>query len=150
MTFNRSKPNDQKFKIAFICTENANRSQIAEGFATRYASELSGDISVYSAGSKPSGTVNPKAMSAMSAIGYDISAQTSTSIDELPEGPIDLVVTMGCGDACPNLDAKRRVEWEFADPRDMDESEYFAVRDQIGEKVEALMNQMVKELNNYA
>jgi len=85
-------------RVLFVCVENANRSQMAEAFARI----LGGDsIEAYSAGSKPSGKVNPKAIEAMRELGYDLSVHGSKSLDELPDVSFDFVATMGCGDACP-------------------------------------------------
>ena len=83
-------------KAVFVCVENSNRSQMAEAFA-----RMAG-IEAYSAGSRPSGKVNPKAIEAMKELGYDLTAHHSKSLDDLPDETFDVAVTMGCGDACPN------------------------------------------------
>ena len=85
-------------RVLFVCVENANRSQMAEAFARILGRE---SIEAYSAGSKPSGKVNPKAIKAMRELGYDLSVHGSKSLDELPDVSFDFVATMGCEDACP-------------------------------------------------
>ncbi len=98
------------------------------------------DVEAYSAGSKPSGIVNPKAIAAMKELGYDLSKHDSKSLDEVKEyAPFDAVVTMGCGDACPWMPAKKFVDWEIPDPKHMNEEEFRKVRDFIKEKVTALL-----------
>ena len=88
-----------KKKILFVCIENSNRSQMSQAFVKI----LGGDnVEAYSAGSKPSGIINPKAIAAMKELGYDLSEHDSKSLDEVKAfAPFDAVVTMGCGDARP-------------------------------------------------
>ncbi len=126
-----------KKKILFVCVENSNRSQMSEAFAKIISK---GIVEAYSAGSRPSGKINPKAISAMKELGYDLSTHQSKSLDEVKEfAPFDAVVTMGCGDACPWMSAKKFVDWEIPDPKEMDESEFRKVRDMIKEKVAVLI-----------
>ena len=125
-----------KLRIAFICVENANRSQMAEAFARAFGGD---DLEAYSAGSRPSGTVNPKAVESMRRAGIDLTGHASKSTDAL-EGEFDAIVTMGCGDACPNLPARRRVEWEIPDPKHLPPEEFDQVRDLIGRQVRELLN----------
>jgi protein-tyrosine-phosphatase len=127
--------------IVFICVENANRSQMAQAFAIQHGK----DINAYSAGSKPSGKINPRAIQSMSRIGYDLSSHASTSTEELPQTDFDYLVTMGCGDACPYLPAKNRIDWNIPDPREMDEQAFDSVRDLIKEKVLKLLTQIENE-----
>jgi arsenate reductase len=125
-----------KKKLLFVCIENSNRSQMSQAFARI----LGGDtVESYSAGSKPSGIVNPKAIAAMKEIGYDLSAHDSKSLDEIPDIEYDAVVTMGCGDACPFVRAKHRDDWQIPDPKHMEPDEFRKVRDFIRSKVEALL-----------
>ena len=126
-------------KILFVCIENSNRSQIAEAFANIYANEK---ILAYSAGSKPSGKINPRAIASMNEIGYDLSAHHSKSLDEIPQTMYDAVITMGCGDACPWVPAVRREDWDIPDPRDMNEIEFTIVRDLIRSKVFKLLDEL--------
>lgn len=120
-------------KVVFVCVENSNRSQMAEAFARMLGAEAS------SAGSRPSGKVNPKAIAAMQELGYDLTTHFSKSLDDLPSGDFDCAVTMGCGDQCPNLRAKRREDWDIPDPKNMSPEQFRAVRDLIGRKVRELL-----------
>jgi len=122
--------------VLFVCVENANRSQMAEAFARLHGGD---GVEAFSAGSRPSGRINPKAVRFMAELGYDLSAHASKSLDEM-HGEFDAVVTMGCGDACPWVPARRREDWALPDPRDMDDDGYRAVRDEIGARVKALLD----------
>lgn len=122
-------------RVLFVCVENSNRSQMAEAFARRFGG---GDIEALSAGSKPSGRINPKAIRFMAEIGIDLSKHASKSLDDI-DGEFDAVVTMGCGDSCPWVPASRREDWALPDPRDMDDSGYRGVRDEIAARVKALL-----------
>lgn len=123
-------------RVLFVCVENSNRSQMAEGFARM----LGGDeIEAYSAGSSPSGQVNPKAIAAMKEVGCDLSSHTSKSLDEIPEGQFAAAITMGCGDSCPNVSAAIKEDWELPDPRDLPPEEFHKIRDAIEAKVKDLL-----------
>ena len=122
-------------RVLFVCIENSNRSQMAEAFARIHGGT---DVEALSAGSRPSGRINPKAVKAMAELGYDLSTHASKSLDEI-EGEFDAVVTMGCGDSCPWVPARRREDWALPDPRDMDEAEYRVVRDEISARVQSLL-----------
>src|SRR5689334_16549104 len=129
-----------KKKILFVCIENSNRSQMSQAFATMLTD---GNVEAYSAGSRPSGIINPKAIVAMSELGYDLSKHDSKSLQEVKQyAPFDAVVTMGCGDACPWMPAKQYIDWEILDPKYMDREEFNKVRDLIREKVAKLINQL--------
>jgi protein-tyrosine-phosphatase len=119
-------------RILFVCVENSNRSQMAEAFARIHGGL---DIKAYSAGSRPSGVVNPRAVEAMREVGYDLSAHASKSVAELPDVEFDLVVTMGCGDACPAVRARRREDWAIPDPRSLPPEEFRKIRELIERKV---------------
>lgn len=126
-----------KKKILFVCVENSNRSQMSEAFA-----KMLGGINVesYSAGSKPSGIVNPKAIAAMKELGYDLSRHKSKSLDEVKQfASFDAVVTMGCGDACPWMPAKKFIDWEIPDPKLLEPAAFNKVRDLIHDKVKELL-----------
>lgn len=123
-------------RLLFVCVENSNRSQMAEAFARMHGT---GTVEAYSAGSRPSGTINPRAIAAMRARGYDLTSHRSTGLDEVPPGPYAAVVTMGCGDACPWIAAARREDWALPDPRDMEERELNAVADEIERRVRDLL-----------
>ena len=129
-----------KKKILFVCIENSNRSQMSQAFVTIYGGET---VDAFSAGSRPSGKINPKAVSAMKEIGYDLSKHHSKSLQEVKQhAPFDVVVTMGCGDACPWMPAKKFIDWEIPDPRDMNEEDFRKVREQIQTKVKDLLKSL--------
>lgn len=129
-------------KILFVCVENSNRSQMSEAFARMHGGP---EVEAYSAGSKPSGIVNPKAIAAMKEIGYNLTKHLSKSLEEAKTfAPFDAVVTMGCGDACPWMPAKRFVDWQIPDPKNMNEEEFRGVRDLIGQKVKALVEELTQ------
>jgi len=98
-----------------------------------------GAIEPYSAGSKPSGQVNPKVIESMREVGYDLSRHVSKSLSEIPAVEYDVAVTMGCGDACPNVRAKQREDWNIPDPKALPTEEFQKVRDQIGQQVRELL-----------
>ncbi len=130
----------QKKKILFVCIENSNRSQMSQAFARIHGGET---VEAYSAGSKPSGIVNPKAIAAMKELGYDLSKHDSKSLDEVKQyAPFDAVVTMGCGDACPWMPAKQFIDWQIPDPKNMEPEQFNEVRDLIEEKVKALLSSL--------
>lgn len=127
-------------KLLFVCIENSNRSQMAQAFANIYGK---GEVQAFSAGSKPSGRINPKAIAAMQELGYDLSAHSSKSIEDVRrEAPFDAVVTMGCGDACPWMPAKLHIDWQIPDPREMAPEQFNEVRDMIGQLVKDLIAQL--------
>lgn len=99
-------------------------------------------VEAFSAGSRPSGKLNPKAIEAMSELGYDLSRHSSKSRDQIPDIEYDLVVTMGCGDECPLIRARRREDWNIPDPKDMPPNEFRAIRDLIKSKVKALLTEL--------
>jgi protein-tyrosine-phosphatase len=123
-------------RLLFVCVENSNRSQMAEAFARMHGA---GRVEAASAGSKPSGRVNPKAVEAMNELGYDLSTHASKGLDEFNGRHVDVAVTMGCGDECPLVRADRRVDWKIPDPRDMTPEEFRGVRDLIEQKVKDLL-----------
>jgi arsenate reductase (thioredoxin) len=123
-------------RIVFVCVENSNRSQMAQAFVRIHGGP---DVEAYSAGSRPSGRVNPKAVEAMKELGYDLTTHTSKGLDGYSGQEFDAAVTMGCGDACPLVNAKQRIDWQIPDPREMPPEEFRKVRDLIGEKVRELL-----------
>lgn len=127
---------DMKKHVLFVCIENSNRSQMAQAFARMYGGQ---DLMAYSAGSRPSGRINPKAIAAMQELGYDLSAHASKALTDIPDIEYDYVVTMGCGDECPWVRAKQRADWQIPDPRDMHEDDFRRVRDMIRDKVRTLL-----------
>ena len=123
-------------RVVFVCVENSNRSQMAEALARIHGGS---GVEAYSAGSRPSGRVNPKAVEAMKELGYDLGAHRSKGLTELTGIEFDAVATMGCGDECPSIKAKQRVDWQIPDPKEMPPEEFRAVRDLIGRKVKELL-----------
>lgn len=136
------KPAEQtlpQVRVLFVCVENSNRSQMAEAFARL----LGGDrVEAASAGSKPSGVINPKAIAAMAELGYDLTRHGSKSLDEVGAGDYDFVATMGCGDACPWVKAKHRADWAIPDPKNMPPEEFRLVRDEIRGRVAAMLAEL--------
>lgn len=126
-------------RVLFVCVENANRSQMAEAFARMLGGK---SVEVYSAGSRPSGKVNPKAIEAMRELGYDSMSHESKSLDDLPDIAFDYVATMGCGDACPMVKARRRADWSIPDPKHLPADEFRAVRDSIRDQVRDMLNEL--------
>ena len=127
-------------KLLFVCIENSNRSQMSQAFAKMFGGK---NVEAYSAGSKPSGIVNPKAIAAMKELGYDLSNHDSKSLDEVKVfAPFDAVVTMGCGDACPWMPTKKFIDWQIPDPKNMDPKEFNEVRDLIADKVKTLIKDL--------
>ena len=123
-------------RIVFVCVENSCRSQIAEAFGRLYAGP---NVEIYSAGSRPSGQVNPKAIASMQEIGYDLTTHASKSLDELPAVEFDAAITMGCGDECPFLKAKSREDWGIPDPKHLPPEQFRDVRALIEGKVRELL-----------
>ena len=123
-------------RVLFVCVENSNRSQMAEAFARIHGA---GRVEAASAGSKPSGRVNTKAVEAMRELGYDLAAHASKGLEEFNGRHVDVAVTMGCGDECPLVHAGRRVDWQIPDPRDMTPEQFRGVRDMIERKVVDLL-----------
>jgi protein-tyrosine-phosphatase len=126
-------------KVLFVCIENSNRSQMAEAYAKMHGE---GKVEAFSAGSRPSGRVNPKAIAAMKAVGYDLTAHSSKGLESFNGQEVDVAVTMGCGDECPLVVAKQRVDWNIPDPKEMAPEQFRAVRDLIEKKVIDLLNSL--------
>jgi len=137
---NPSRP----LRLLFVCVENSNRSQMAEAFARIHGGDA---VEASSAGSRPSGKINPKAIAAMRELGYDLTAHSSKSLAEFESeaARFDAAITMGCGDACPNVPAAHREDWNIPDPREMEESEFREVRDLIEQKVKSLLDSLRQE-----
>jgi arsenate reductase (thioredoxin) len=123
-------------RVIFVCVENSNRSQMAEAFARMHGA---GKVEAHSAGSRPSGRVNPKAVEAMKEVGYDLTTHTSKGLGDFNGQAFDAAVTMGCGDECPLVLAKRRLDWQIPDPKDMTPERFREVRDLIEAKVKELI-----------
>ena len=124
--------------LLFVCVENSCRSQIAEGFARSLGR---GRVAAFSAESRPSGEIDPRAVAFMRERGIDLGAQSSKGVEDLPSGTSwDTVVTMGCGDACPYVPAKTRLDWDLPDPKSMSDDDFRGVCDRI----EALVGGLVE------
>lgn len=115
---------------------------MAQAFAIRHGQNK---VRPYSAGSKPSGRINPKAIVAMKEVGYDLSIHDSKSLQQIPQVEYEYVITMGCGDACPYVRAKHREDWQIPDPRNMNEIEFRKVRDLIEQKVTEVLQKIENE-----
>jgi protein-tyrosine-phosphatase len=126
-------------RVVFVCVENSNRSQMGEAFARLHGA---GRVEAYSAGSRPSGKVNPKAVAAMAEVGYDLTRHTSKGLDALPPGEYAAAVTMGCGDECPMVRARVREDWGIPDPKDLPPERFNEVRDLIERKVKELLERI--------
>jgi protein-tyrosine-phosphatase len=134
-------------RILFVCVENSNRSQMAEAFVRIHGA---GQVEAYSSGSKPSGSVNPRAVEFMHERGYDLSKHLSKSLNEIPDVEYDVAVTMGCGDACPMVRAKEREDWNIPDPKDMSADGFRTVRDLIERKVMDLLRKTAAAIGSSA
>ncbi|MBN1914211.1 MAG: arsenate reductase ArsC [Candidatus Omnitrophica bacterium] len=126
-------------KVLFICVENSCRSQMAEGFAKKLGY---GIIEAYSAGSRPSGEVNPDAIRVMQEEGIDISENRSKSFQELPVKEFDFVITLGCKDTCPFIPAENHIEWDVDDPKGKNIDVFRKIKDQIKSKVQLFVERV--------
>lgn len=125
--------------LLFVCIENSCRSQIAEAFARIHGKDK---VEVYSAGSRPSGKVNPKAIESMREIGHDLTKHDSKSLEEIYHVEYDFVVTMGCGDECPFVRARRRIDWAIPDPKELSPEQFRETRSLIERKVINILLQL--------
>jgi len=122
--------------ILFLCVHNAGRSQMAMG----WAKELAGDgAEIWSGGSEPASQVNPAAVEAMAEVGIDITAELPRSWTDEMVGAADVVITMGCGDACPYYPGKRYEDWQLEDPAGLGVDAVRPIRDDIERRVRALL-----------
>lgn len=128
-----------KAKVLFVCVENSCRSQIAEGLARKLGSDV---LEAWSAGSKPSGKVNEKAVQVMRERGIDLSRHTSKGLADLPPISWDYVVTMGCGDACPNVSSRAKLDWQIPDPKNLSLPEFRQICDQIEAKIREFISSL--------
>ncbi len=127
---------DARPSVLFLCVHNAGRSQMALG----WFNHLAGDRAVaWSGGSEPGDQVNPSALAAMAELGIDISHEFPKPWTDEIVGAADVVVTMGCGDACPLVPGKRYEDWVLDDPAGMDVEAVRPIRDEIGERVRELL-----------
>jgi arsenate reductase len=126
-------------EVLFVCVHNAGRSQMAAALLERAAE---GRIQVISAGSEPADQLNPAVIEAMREVGIDISAERPKKLEDGMVRESDVVITMGCGDACPIYPGKRYEDWELEDPAGKDLDTVRRIRDEIRERVEALSDSL--------
>ena len=131
--------NKMKSKIAFICVENARRSQMAQGFAEALGQE---EFEVSSAGSHPSSAIDPMVIEAMREKGIDLSSKRPKGLNDLPSIEMDYLVTMGCEETCPAIPAKKIIEWEIPDPKGKPIDEIRRIRDMLEAKVKMLLEEV--------
>jgi arsenate reductase len=126
-------------EVLFVCTHNAGRSQMAAGFVQKLGG---GRVSVRSAGSEPDEEINPVAVEAMVEIGVDIANGVPKPLTDDAVREADVVITMGCGDACPIYPGKRYEDWDLEDPAGKDLDTVRRIRDEIGQRVRALLAEL--------
>jgi protein-tyrosine-phosphatase len=126
--------------VLFVCVHNAGRSQMAAALLERHAGER---VQVRSAGSAPSEALNPAVVEAMREVGIDISAERPKGLSDEAVREADVVVSMGCGDACPVFPGKRYLDWELPDPAGRPVEEVRPIRDEIDRRVRALLRELV-------
>jgi arsenate reductase len=128
-----------KAKVLFVCVENSCRSQMAEGLARLRAADV---LDPMSAGSRPSGQVDPSAVQVMFEVGYDLTPHHSKSLSTIPVGRFAYVVTMGCGDECPFIPADHHEDWAIPDPRGKPLETFREVRRMIEDRVRDLVERV--------
>jgi arsenate reductase len=127
-------------EVLFVCVHNAGRSQMAAALLERHAA---GRIRVRSAGSTPANEVNPSVVEAMAEVGIDISSERPKGLTDDAVREADVVITMGCGDACPVFPGKRYLDWELPDPSGKTLDEVRPIRDEIDGRVLSLVEELV-------
>jgi len=125
-----------KSTVLFVCVHNAGRSQMAAGWLRHLAADT---VEIRSAGSEPADQINPVAVEAMREVGIDITDQTPKLLDWHTADAADVIITMGCGDACPTFPGKRYEDWKLDDPAGQDLDTVRAIRDDIRSRVEKLL-----------
>jgi arsenate reductase (thioredoxin) len=131
-----------KPSVLFVCVHNAGRSQMAAGFLTHLAGHR---IEVRSAGSTPADQVNPAAIEAMKEVGIDISAEAPKILTIDAVRASDVCITMGCGDTCPVFPGKRHLDWTLDDPAGQSLEAVRPIRDDIGKRVRALIDELLPD-----
>lgn len=126
-------------EVLFVCVHNAGRSQMAAGLLQRKAGDR---VSVLSAGSEPADQLNPAVVEAMNEVGIDISAERPKRLEEGMVREADVVITMGCGDACPIYPGKRYEDWDLEDPSGKDLETVRGIRDRISERIDVLLRDL--------
>ena len=128
-----------KPSVLFVCIHNAGRSQMAAGFLTHLAGDR---VTVRSAGSAPADSVNPAVLAAMAEVGIDLSAETPKVLTDEAALASDVIITMGCGDACPVFPGKRYLDWELPDPAGQGVEAVRPIRDDIERRVRGLIAEL--------
>ena len=131
MTIDAAKPS-----VLFVCVHNAGRSQMAAGFLRHLAGDA---VEVRSAGSEPADQINPVAIAAMAEVGIDITDQKPRVLTPEASKASNVVITMGCGDVCPYFPGQTHLDWDLDDPAGKDIEAVRAIRDDIGERIRALL-----------
>ena len=134
-----------KPSVLFVCVHNAGRSQMAAGWLRHLAGDA---VEVRSAGSAPADQINPSAVAAMAEVGIDIAANTPKLLDYDTAYASDVIITMGCGDACPVFPGKRYEDWKLDDPAGKDIDAVRPIRDEIRTRVEKLVAELLPGLDS--
>jgi arsenate reductase len=130
-------------RVLFVCLHNAGRSQMSEALFTRAARERH---EARSAGTQPAERVHPQVVGAMRELGIDLSAHAPRRLEQEDAEWADVVVTMGCGDACPYIPGKRYIDWDLPDPSGRPLEEVRAIRNDIARRVESLLEEFEREM----
>ncbi len=126
-------------EVLFVCVHNAGRSQMAAGLLAKLSE---GRVRVYSAGSAPADEINPVAVEAMREVGVDLATEFPKPLRDDAVQAADVVITMGCGDACPVYPGKRYEDWQLDDPAGQDLETVRGIRDEIQRRVEGLISEL--------
>jgi len=127
-------------EVLFVCTHNAGRSQMAAGLLHQHAR---GRVHVRSAGTQPGEVINPAVVQAMAEVGVDLSREFPKPLTDGVVRAADVVVTMGCGDACPVYPGRRYLDWDLPDPAGKDVAEVRPIRDEIDRRVRGLFAELI-------
>jgi arsenate reductase len=127
--------------VMFVCVHNAGRSQMAAAFLTHLSR---GQVEVHSAGSEPADTINPAVVAAMAEVDIDIAAEVPKVLTTEAIQASDIVITMGCGDACPVFPGKRYLDWQLDDPAGQGLAAVRPIRDEIHQRVQELLGDLIR------
>jgi arsenate reductase (thioredoxin) len=133
-------PAADKPSVLYVCIHNAGRSQMAAGFLTHLAGDR---VTVRSAGSAPADSVNPAVVEAMAEVGIDLSAETPKVLTDEAALASDVIITMGCGDACPVFPGKRYLDWQLPDPAGQGVDAVRPIRDDIEQRIKGLIAELL-------
>jgi arsenate reductase (thioredoxin) len=131
-------------EVLFVCVHNAGRSQMAAALLDHHAN---GKLVVRSAGSEPADRLNPAVVAAMAEVGIDLSREFPKPLTDVSVRAADVVITMGCGDACPFYPGKRYEDWQLQDPAGQPVEVVRGIRDQIDARVQQLLGELVSAIN---